>query len=228
MSNKYTKLQWLSKTEVLSLHEFSSYFNYNDMDQAYTDYETLVQTSRLSLRKKTKLLQDLSSWKAAPSDSSNVLPIASSSSTSLKRQKTMYRTEEPWRSLTLTLTQGKGLVAIAERRAALTGFENHECLSHLPQYLKLLEDRNIEYLHKRLLADRGIIRGRYLDSDDGLPPEAVVEDKVLNILSYLVINGTAGTVIYIQQNCVHIRLQDDRIVQITKQRQGYVALSRVR
>ncbi|KAF9084833.1 hypothetical protein BGX27_003693 [Mortierella sp. AM989] len=63
MSRK-DQVEWLNQTDDISITTFSTRFNYIDCDQAYTDFEWLIQNCHLKASVKSRLLHDFESWKA--------------------------------------------------------------------------------------------------------------------------------------------------------------------
>ncbi|KAF9974269.1 hypothetical protein BGZ65_008820, partial [Modicella reniformis] len=75
------------------------------------------------------------------------------------------------------------LVSKAKEQAHLDGFEKHLALNYLVKYSDILQTNGIEHLRKRVIVDRGTHQAAYMDK--AMPPSAVVEDQVLEILLIL-------------------------------------------
>ncbi|KAF9357273.1 hypothetical protein BGX34_009451 [Mortierella sp. NVP85] len=75
------------------------------------------------------------------------------------------------------------LVSKAREQAHLDGFEKHLALNYLVRYSDVLQTNGIEHLRKRVIVDRGTHQAAYMDK--AMPPSAVVEDQVLEILLIL-------------------------------------------
>ncbi|KAF8947830.1 hypothetical protein BGZ46_005468 [Entomortierella lignicola] len=67
MSRK-DQVEWLDQADDISITTFSIRFNYVDCNQAYSDFEWLIQNCHLKTSVKLRLLRDFESWKANTSN----------------------------------------------------------------------------------------------------------------------------------------------------------------
>ncbi|KAF9207746.1 hypothetical protein BGZ49_010647 [Haplosporangium sp. Z 27] len=75
------------------------------------------------------------------------------------------------------------LVKEAKSLSTIADFDDHPCVEYLRKYTDILAEKGVEYLKKKVIADRGILNSKYLE--DQLPSDVALEDKVLRILEYL-------------------------------------------
>ncbi|KAG9060925.1 hypothetical protein KI688_007882 [Linnemannia hyalina] len=74
-----------------------------------------------------------------------------------------------------------GVHGAAKDHCLVAGFEDHACNTILVVYLPVMHEKGAEYLHRRLITDRGKFASDYLDGPS-LSPTAVLRDQVLHIL----------------------------------------------
>ncbi|KAG0247022.1 hypothetical protein BG011_002204 [Mortierella polycephala] len=68
--------------------------------------------------------------------------------------------------------------------SVIEGFDNHPSTAIAQEYEDCLAKRGVDGLKKQLVVDRGILNSNYMECK-GLPPEADMRDKVLEILTKL-------------------------------------------
>ncbi|KAF9539696.1 hypothetical protein EC957_005113 [Mortierella hygrophila] len=78
-------------------------------------------------------------------------------------------------------SDGEELFGAAKDHCLVAGFEKHACSTILVEYLPVMREKGAEYLHRRLIADRGKLASDYLECPSS-PPTAVLRDQVLHIL----------------------------------------------
>ncbi|ORY96110.1 hypothetical protein BCR41DRAFT_375755 [Lobosporangium transversale] len=97
------------------------------------------------------------------------------------------------------------LVEDAKSLSIIADFEDHPSLQFLQNYIGILREKGVIYLKKKVVADRGIINGKYLD--EVLPDNVSIEDKVLKILEYLcgfIIHPPFLTSSPSENDCLHV------------------------
>ncbi|KAF9203139.1 hypothetical protein BGZ59_001795 [Podila verticillata] len=68
--------------------------------------------------------------------------------------------------------------------SVIEGFDNHPSTAIAQEYVDCLAKHGVDGLKKQLIVDRGILNNKYMECK-GLPPEADMRDKVLEILTKL-------------------------------------------
>ncbi|KAG0307107.1 hypothetical protein BGZ98_001046 [Dissophora globulifera] len=187
-------------------------------------------------------------------DETVVSPSVTSSTKSrsaTKKKQVVYTTEEPWHSLTISLTrislqeyqaqspQEKDIILVKDAQVAMScvlntmsrrvcdhfdmcddldlvkkarsltliaDLEKHPSASYMQRYVDTLAEKGVEYLHKKIVVDRGALLGKYMD-EEYLPAQAQVEDKVLRILTYLcefVIHPPFLAASPLENDCLHV------------------------
>ncbi|KAF9968218.1 hypothetical protein BGZ73_000207 [Actinomortierella ambigua] len=76
------------------------------------------------------------------------------------------------------------IITGAVNRAAISTFEQHNCLTILPRYLRVLQEHDIQRLSRQLVRDRYELQAPY-DLIKPLPEGLQMHDRVLEILQYL-------------------------------------------
>ena len=78
--------------------------------------------------------------------------------------------------------------------SVIEGFDNHPSTAIAQEYVDCLVKHGVDGLKKQLIVDRGILNSKYMECK-GLPLEADMRDKVLEILTKL----------YVEYYCRHQR-----------------------
>jgi hypothetical protein len=76
------------------------------------------------------------------------------------------------------------LIANSMFHTAILGFETHECLEFIKCYAPVVKKHGVPYLRRKLVVDRGNFLNLY-PQDTELPRSAIMQDKVLMILTHL-------------------------------------------
>lgn len=85
---------------------------------------------------------------------------------------------------TFASTQHQGLPDQACSLSVIEGFDNHPSTAIAREYEDCLAKRGVDGLKKQLIVDHGMLNSNYMECK-GLPPEADMRDKVLEILTKL-------------------------------------------